>query len=207
MFFNKNKVLSHAHKINPYGLYDDYGYPLSRKETIDFFQKIDLTDQELDILNQYIKKSRTHSFYDNFFLVYDENGHEVDYITGLRSHQEMVKDFESKNFSFICTESNHEWNVDIKGIENFNGYIRCHIICNGNDFYTYMGLTDQELWICFPHIDKATILSTFEDTFWNTDELYRLLKNKTDAISIAFAVKKLEHFFNTFNILKDDILF
>lgn len=74
--------------------------------------------------------------------------------------------------------------------------MRCRIICNENYFYTYIGLSDNELWICFPYIEKSTILSTIHDIERNTNELYRVLKNKADAISIATAIMELESIIN-----------
>lgn len=106
----------------------------------------------------------------------------------MTSKNTIVKDC----IQYTYKDTYTQWNIKISDISSFTNYIRCHIHCNENCFYTYTGLSDNELWICFPHIDKATILSTMDDVEWNTNELYRLLKNKKDAISIASTLMELE---------------
>lgn len=190
--FNKKLVLKNQNETNPYGLTDDSCCPLSTKDTIIFFENLNLTDDELILLNSYIKEDPRNSFYDNVYSIWDENGHEVDFITGLRSQKDICEEYMSGNIEFSYTNDDDSWNIMIKGITKFNGYIRCSIICNGSVFYTYVGIADDELWICFPHIDKATTLSCCDDIYWNSDELYRLLKNKRDAISIAESIKRMK---------------
>lgn len=198
--FNKKKLLHHKKGNNPYGLHDKYGRYYSKTETIEFFNKIKMTDEELDILNEYIKENDCHSFYDNVFTVYDDCCQEMDFINGLRFFNDMTREYESRNRVFTCHSENNEWNVKITDLEEFNGYIKCNIICNGNIFYTYTGMAGDELWICFPHIDKATTLSHINDALWNTNELYRLLKNEIDALSIAYALIELKQLIDPFDL-------
>ena len=51
---NKKLILRHKINENPYGLYNSQLEPMSREETIEFFNEIDLTDEELLSLNDYI---------------------------------------------------------------------------------------------------------------------------------------------------------
>ena len=193
MFKHKN-VLVHKNNKNPYGLVNKYGQDLSRSETISYFTQIHLTDEELLELNSYIKENKNHTFYDNAYMVYDGSGYPADFIFGLRCMNELINKETPNDIKLNYTLDNQTYEVTISRIFRYKGYIRFEIICNGNIFKTYMGYADNdsELWICFPHIDKSTVLYSLQDTVWNENELYRLLQNKTDAILIAYAITYLK---------------
>ena len=69
---NKKLILRHKINENPYGLYNSQLKPMSREETIEFFNEIDLTDEELLSLNDYILEDAGHSFFDNAYMVWNE---------------------------------------------------------------------------------------------------------------------------------------
>lgn len=190
--FDEKKLLSHKENQNPYGLHDAYGYAFSLNQTIEYFKSIKINNNELKLLNDYILEDVNHSFYDNPYSIWDEKGYAVDFITGLRTQQNIYLEYQSQQLEFECRCDQKKWLVKITDITNFKGYIRFTVRCNGNIFYTYAGIADNELWICFPQIEKSTTLSSCSDVFWNSDELYRLLKNKKDAISISESIHRLE---------------
>lgn len=209
--FDKRKVLRHRNGNNPYGLHDQYDQPLSRNKTIDYFNEIEINDEELISLNQYIKDDKENTFYNNPFALFEDSFTKCNYIDALRTHKDMEKEYLQRNFDFECSNGNRTWLVKVRDLKEFKGYVRLDIICNGNRFYTFAGNADGELWICFPQIDKSTTLSYPEDVFWNMGELFRLLKNEIDAISIAQSVKRIKDFINkdddSFDIMQDDIMF
>ena len=201
MFKYKN-VLAHKGNKNPYGLVNKYGQELSRKETISFFNKIHLTDEELLELNEYIKENKNHTFYDNVYMINDESGYPANYIYGLRCTIELINEEKAKEIQFKYTFENQTYSVVISRMFKYDGYIRFEIKCNGNIFKTYMGYAydDNELWICFPHIDKSTVLYSLDDILWNENELYRLLQNKTDGVLIAQAITYLKDCLDIFEL-------
>lgn len=117
----------------------------------------------------------------------------------------------SRNFNMTCHSEDKTWEVKVRDITYYSGYISLTVICNGSEFFTYVGMAPKELWICFPYIDKATTLADPDDLYWNTDELYRLFRNEKDAISLAQVIKEIKGaIMNTgeyFDIMQDDIMF
>lgn len=210
--YNKKNILRHFNGINPYGLYDQNDHhPLSREETIKYFDEIKLSDKEPVSLNEYVKDDRENSFYNNPFMIFEDELNESSYVDALRIHKKMEPGETPRKFGFECHRGRESWMVEIRNLRKFKGYIRLDIICNGNRFYTYTGNAGGELWICFPQIDKATTLSYPEDLYWNAGELYRLLKNEIDALSIVQSIKRVKHFISQsndgFDIMEDDGLF
>lgn len=209
--FDRRRVISHKGGYNPYGLRDQYNRSLSKEETIDFFNSIGMNDEELDLLNRYIIDNKYGSFYDNAYMLYDDRGKGLNFIEGLRAYKDAEEDYLSRNFDMTCHDEDKSWEVKVRDLKPHKGYISLTIICNGNKFHTYTGISVKELWICFPYIDKATTLSTPDDLYWNEDELYRLLRNEVEAISIAQVIKAVKgQIYDTsecFDIMKDDIVF
>lgn len=191
--FDIDDILFDPDGKNPYGLHDDYGNPLSEKETITYFDDIDLTDSELYHLNEYILEDKSHTFYDNPWLHYNKNDKPSNFVEYLRYKNDLIDKRLSVSTSFILFINDESLMVKIKRISEFKGYVGCCIIYNNLRLYTYTGLTDSGLWICFPYLHKAAELIRIDDVEWNKNKLSELFGDVKSAAVVAESIVKLKN--------------
>ena len=191
--FDIDDILYDPDGKNPYGLLDDSGKPLSEEDTISYFNDIDLTDGELYRLNEYILENESHTFYDNPWFYYNKNGQPANFIDCLRYENDLIDKCLSVNISFTYHIDDESLIVGIENISEFEGYVGCCIVYNNHRFYTYAGLTDNELWVCFPYLSKATALKRIDDVECNKNKLFRLFGDTKSAAVIAHAIVKLKN--------------
>lgn len=65
------------------------------------------------------------------------------------------------------------------------------INCNGNYYSVIFGKYANGGFCCIPNWSLGCELSSFKDIFWNTESLYRILKNKKAAEAIAKAIAEV----------------
>lgn len=191
--FDIDDILYDSDGKNPYGLHDDFGNPLSEKETITYFNDIDLTDFELYLLNEYILEDKSHTFYDNPWLHYNKNGKPSNFVEYLRYKNDLINKRLSISTSFIIHIDDEPLMVKIKRISKFEGYAGFCIVYNQHRFYTFAGLTDNGLWICFPYHHKAAELICIDDVECNKNKLFELFGNMKSAVVIAQSIVKLKN--------------
>ena len=189
--FNKKLVLRHSGRLNPYGLATERGISMTRAQTIEYFTKLNVTDEELISLNEFILSHPNCTIYDHPFCSYGPSPEiRYNYIEALRADEEFTYYLFPDDISFTCSYHNTSWDCEITSITNFTGYITCTISGKGSSFKTYLGHSD-EWWICFPYINLSASLAHPKDLFWNHEELYRIFGNHFDAATIALAISLL----------------
>lgn len=102
--FNEKLVLPHYNNLNPYGLSKD-GVALNYDETVNYFKEINITDHELELLNNFIREDSSNSFYSNAYCMWYENGYAMSFIDGYRAECEFLEQFklyDDSNASYIC---------------------------------------------------------------------------------------------------------
>lgn len=95
------KILRHREDYNPYGLSTAYGAPYTREETEILFKTVEITEEELADLNEWVKDG--NSFYGNPWLISDSKGNIVNFIEGIRCVKEMYEDHQRQ----IITPASH----------------------------------------------------------------------------------------------------
>lgn len=85
------KLLNHRFGYNPYGLKKDGKYAYTREETKAFFRAIEITDEELADLNEWIREG--NEFYGNPWHIYNEGGYLANFIDATRDIKEMYEDY------------------------------------------------------------------------------------------------------------------
>lgn len=193
--FDEKLVLKTKNKKNPYGLVHDYWNHFTTKETIDFFKSINVTNDELIALNEYIKEDKYHSFNDLAFPYFEYEGKPMNFIEGLRETQSLENQYRNLNnsLSFISKYESEEWCCKITNYAKYLGYICFTVTGKGSSITAYVGRADV-LWICFPDLDKGTSLSNPDDVYWNSEKLSNLFQSIPDGITVANAIKKLKNF-------------
>lgn len=192
--FDTGLVLRHKKNSNPYGLSKEDGRPLTRGETIGFFKLNNVNDAELMELNDYIKGDRANNtFYDNYWLEFDELGYGCNYIDGMRRSYAKLDGIyeENKSFTFPCIYEDIEWEGKIKNLICHQGYIEFSVLGRESLIKTYAGDTGNEIWACFPAYNCGCTLAEPSDIFWNSERLYRLFESIPDGITVANAIKIL----------------
>lgn len=84
------KILNHREDYNPYGLTMDWGTPYTREETKAFFRAIEITDEELGDLNEWVKDGNV--FYNNPWLIYTDKGNVSNFVDASRFVTQMYED-------------------------------------------------------------------------------------------------------------------
>lgn len=193
--FDEKLVLKTRNKKNPYNLVHDYWNPFTTRETIEYFKSLNLTNEELIELNEYINEDKDHSFYDNVFPYFEEDGTPLNFIESLREHSYLYYQYKQllESSSFVSTYKNDEWICKITNFVEFAGYISFTVTGKGSSITAYAGSADI-FWICFPDLDIGTSLSNPDDIFWNTEKLSDLFQSIPDAITVANAIKILKNF-------------
>lgn len=55
----------------------------------------------------------------------------------------------------------------------------------------YIGKADELLWVCFPHQNLSSTLSSPDDVFWNTEKLAEVFDSIIDGVTVAQGIKLL----------------
>lgn len=191
---NKKLILRHKANRNPYGLYSpSYFKPMTRQETIDFFNEIEITDEELRLLNEYVLEDPKHTFYDNAYSVWEESGSEMNFIDGLRM-REIIDEDMRKQMERISYEAKYEaqsWEASITHLEFYQGYVSLIFEGRGSAIKCLIGRTRQELWICMLDWNVCTTLAHPEDILWNHEAVSSLMKSFIDGATIAYGIREL----------------
>ena len=204
--FDKKRLLKCSNKMNSYKLSDDNGSPLSAEDTVNYFMKIRLTDDELVKLNAYILEDANHSFYDfpkthyEDYLGYDyfDMMYPVNYVSYMRYSSLLISEYsEIKAFYFTCPyhediNSNACWNVKITDIRCFGSYIKFSVHCKNKWIDVYIGSNDYGLLASFPEMGKSAMLNLIESYEWNYNQLLNLFNDGIYAESIAESILYLE---------------
>lgn len=194
---NSKLLLKHSKYKNPYGLHNQYMEPMTRKETIHLFNQLEMTNDELIKLNEYIKEHPNHTFYDNAFGLYEDEFTPLNYIEGLRSiafvQDEIEKDTYdlSKPIRFYCNHENMEWESTLTDIIEYDNYVSVTIRGAGSKIETLIGYNNNYIWICFPYQRLSTTLAHPDDVLWNVNELINLFDSIKDGVTVAYGFKKL----------------
>ena len=96
--------------------------------------------------------------------------------------------------AFRCARKNgkekEQWLGEVKSISHCGGSVEL-FIAGRSSIRVICGESRNGLWACIPDYDAGCSLSCLKDTFFNTENLYRAMKNKVDAITVAQALKAL----------------
>lgn len=193
---NKKLILRHKINENPYGLYNSQLKPMSREETIEFFNEIDLTDEELLSLNDYILEDAGHSFFDNAYMVWNECGEHMNFIDGLRmsetcwNEDTSAEEAESHIITYEAHFEDQSWMATIDRIQLYHDYSDVVFKGRGSAIRAFVGRAD-ELWICMPDQHVCTTLASSDDIFWNGEMLSSLMKNNIDGATLAYGIRCL----------------
>lgn len=85
------KILNHRSGFNPYGLTMNDGYPYTREETKAFFSTIEITEDELSDLNEWVKAG--FEFYSNPWNIFTEKGRISNFIEACRFINDMYEEY------------------------------------------------------------------------------------------------------------------
>ena len=101
-------------------------------------------------------------------------------------------------FSYICyglpEMKQKQWEGTIKLLQRESPY-EAEVTARGCSFHLLFGSHAYGNYICIPNWNVGSELASLTDTFWNTDRLIRYSGlTKTDACSVAFALKELSNY-------------
>lgn len=95
-------------------------------------------------------------------------------------------DFQCKKTSGKRTEC---WIGSIKNLKKFGSHYEIWIESRSSIFVMF-GKTSRGYFACMPDFDAGCHLTDFQDFFWNTERLSKVL-GKVDGITVATALKML----------------
>lgn len=85
-------------------------------------------------------------------------------------------------------EDNQEtWQANLKSITNYGNYYEAIIEARSTYYNMLVGYTDDYNWIALPIQEVSCSLASFDDTFWNKEQLTRLI-GIVDATTVATAI-------------------
>lgn len=84
------------------------------------------------------------------------------------------------------------WIGEIHLISRSGSSYEAEITGRGSYFHIVAGKQRGGYYICIPNCDVGGGLASYDDLFWNTEQLHRLLKNKVDAVTVATGLSCLE---------------
>ena len=185
--------------FNPYGIRKNDKL-LNYEGTVDFFREMDVTEEELLALNEYIMESPFHSFYDNPFCSF-EDGWKENYINGYRSscdEESSPSDLLERDIRDIilaveaeCTNGETTWKARLKNYTAHDDYVYLEIEGMGSCIRTYY-VDTEEYWVMFPEFDLGATLTYPEDVRWNVEKLTRVFGNEYDATTVSFILREYE---------------
>ena len=97
------------------------------------------------------------------------------------------------HMEYICKENaGVKWNGSIKLIQNFGAYYEATINGRGSHFHIVTGEHRYGYFICIPNHDVGCELATYDDLFWNYEQLSRHLSD-VDALTVATGISHLRN--------------
>lgn len=201
------KLVMHNNGCNIYGLYDKNGYPLSTENTIKLFEMIQITDVELLDLNDYIEEGDGyHSYYDNFFNEYNEQGYECNFIDGRRQfYAKFDENYQpNKNYNYTCEYDGEEFVVKINDFNIHKGYVEFTVITENRKIRILAGNTGNERWACFPWQNKGCLLEAPANVEINSNKIGYVFENRIIGVTIAEAIKFLGNHIQYSHIIKSN---
>ena len=196
---NSKLILRHSIDKNPYGLRNNRNLPMTRKETIAFFDQLKMTDEELNALNEYILEEPSNTFYNNPFGLFHDEFTPLTFLEGYRDDVDDRVSVESNKetydlndtIPFYCSDFNEEWEGTLTDIKEYENHISLTIRGAGSKFETLIGYNNNYIWICFPYHQLSSTLAHPDDVLWNKSELSRLFESTKDGITVAYGFRKL----------------
>lgn len=89
-----------------------------------------------------------------------------------------------------CQIEDQVWDCTVNNYEEYQGYKKANVSGRGSSIDFLYGTTNDYNWIALPVQEIATTLSSFTDTFWNSEKLTSLI-GEVDAMTIACALSHL----------------
>lgn len=85
-------------------------------------------------------------------------------------------------------KSEKTWVGEICNLIIKKSYYEMDVAGRGSSFHIIFGDSQKGGYICIPEWDVGSQLASYEDTFWNTEQLVKQL-SIVDAITVATAIK------------------
>ncbi len=83
--------------------------------------------------------------------------------------------------------------VEISHIKTIKNCYSIDVTGHGSSFHIIFGKSNKGNYLCIPEWNVGCELASFSDSFWNQERLEQQL-SKTDAITIAIAIKEASQF-------------
>lgn len=94
---------------------------------------------------------------------------------------------------FLCKSTrgkrSEKWPGRIKQLKDFGSHYEMWIESRSSIFVMF-GKTSRGYFACMPDFDAGCHLTDFQDVFWNTERLAKVI-GKVDGITVATALKML----------------
>lgn len=89
-----------------------------------------------------------------------------------------------------------EWKATVERLHKTNTGFEASIDVNNWLFYIVVGRFEYGYYLCIPNWNIGIELSSYQDTFWNLEQLTKVMKRK-DAISIITSIKHISEHLET----------
>ena len=83
-----------------------------------------------------------------------------------------------------------EWNAKIQRFSATNDGFEASIVADNWIFHVIVGKFQYGYYLCVPNWNIGVELASYKDTFWNLEQLVKVMKRK-NAISIVTSVKHI----------------
>lgn len=94
---------------------------------------------------------------------------------------------------YECKKEDQRWSCGIHMLKSTEPY-EMNLDVNGNRYHIIAGSHGHGNYICIPNWSIGSELASFNDTFWNTEQLSRQM-NEKDAIGISEGLKLVHEIF------------
>ena len=96
---------------------------------------------------------------------------------------------------FTCTHTYADgtkitWTGTAMLYRKLDTFAEIQISGRGTSLFVLVGVSRRGRFICIPDINVGCPLSRWDDIYWNTERLFRLM-NETDSVTIAHGIKAL----------------
>lgn len=89
-----------------------------------------------------------------------------------------------------------EWKVIVNRFNKTNTGFEASIMANNWLFHIVVGKFQDGYYLCIPNWSVGIELASYKDTFWNLEQLIKVMKRK-DAISIVTSIKYISEYIET----------
>lgn len=89
-----------------------------------------------------------------------------------------------------------EWKVKIQRLNATNNGFEASILADNWLFHVVVGKFKYGYYLCVPNWNVGIELASYQDTFWNLEQLVKVMKRK-NAISIVTSVKYIYEYLET----------